>query len=38
MLSLRLGVRGFYLLESEDDFLPASTTIVGTFGFSFMTK
>jgi hypothetical protein len=38
MLYLRIGARGYYLLESEDDFLPASTWIAGTFGFSFMTK
>ncbi|NIN73002.1 MAG: outer membrane beta-barrel protein [Gemmatimonadetes bacterium] len=38
MLYLRIGARGFYLLESEDDGLPSSLWIAGTFGFSFMTK
>ncbi len=38
MLYLRIGARGYYLLESEDDGLPASTWIAATFGFSFMTK
>ncbi|HSG81017.1 MAG TPA: hypothetical protein VLC48_02100 [Gemmatimonadota bacterium] len=37
-LYLRLGARGWYLLESEDDGLPSSIRLAGTFGFSFFTK
>jgi hypothetical protein len=37
-LYIRLGARGWYLLESEEDGLPSSIRIAGTFGFSFFTK
>jgi hypothetical protein len=37
-IMVRLGVRGIYLLKSEDDGLPASINILGTFGISVMTN
>jgi hypothetical protein len=35
---VRLGARGIYFLESEDDGLPAMIAVLGTFGVSVMTQ
>jgi hypothetical protein len=37
-IMVRLGARGVYLLKSEDDGLPASINVLGTFGLSVMTN
>jgi len=37
-IMVRLGARGIYLLKSEDDGLPGSINVLGTFGLSVMTN
>ncbi|UCF20749.1 MAG: outer membrane beta-barrel protein [Gemmatimonadota bacterium] len=34
----RVGARGLYVLKSEDDGLPASINVIGSFGLSVMTQ